>query len=151
MFSISVLGCCRLGRIIPFNLAYLRMCMLHYVFFFRIVYGRDRFVFSFRVRSWYSFQSFYISCTTAFLIFFCFSQNRSSIFLTCPTLLFLLFRLLFLADRRRPPYLFNFYHFFCFLLFSCCSVFVFAFHEGKNVTIALLEQHTFTLLLLFDL
>lgn len=34
MFSISVLGCCRLGRIIPFNLAYLRMCMLHYVFFF---------------------------------------------------------------------------------------------------------------------
>lgn len=41
---------------------------------------------------------------------------------------------------------------FCFLLFSCCCVFVFASHERKkNVTIALLEQHTFTLLLLFDL
>lgn len=133
----------------PFNIAYLRMCMLHYVFFC-VLFTVEidlffLFVFVVGIPFWYLTYPPRLSFPIL-----CFSLNRSSIFLTCSTLLFFL-RLLFLADRRRPPYLFNFYHFLFSSFFLLLCICVCISRRKKNVTIALLEQHTFTLLLLFDL
>lgn len=147
-----MLGCCRLGRIIPFNLAYRRMfvcCIMD--FFLRIVYGRDRFVFFLFVFV-VGIPIWHFTYPAQLLSYPMFLAKQIQHF---PNLLS--FSIFFssspvLSRSTKTTIFIKLFFIFCFLLFSCCCVFVFASHERKkNVTIALLEQHTFTLLLLFDL
>lgn len=123
------------GSYHPFRLATLLsedvyVCIMD--FSLRIVYGRDRFVFSFRVRSWYSNVAFYIS-PTQLLSYPMFLAKQIQHFPNLLSIsLFFFLHLLFLADRRRPPYLLNFYHFFRFLPYFLVAAVYLCLHLTKE-------------------